>query len=347
MSAAETPDGIVPAARRGEHVVVTRFRLAWPRRGSGGWLLAGAIVLLAGLAGAQGYVSWHAQVVFIEAQKHHQHAASVLEAFGLDAGAVIFALLGIALARLGRRAAIERAGVVLCSAGSAVMNLLGADLGSPRSVVVYVMPALLFAATADRLVAVVRRAALGPVADSDGQGSMWHAAGAAALYALRFLVAPPSTAAGARRALLNATPLPARGPALVVPRMAIEPPHEDGPDDEPKSAASEGRGGDERQVPPRDGSKTAAFLARVEEQQGPLASVDLEKVGRICADLHGDLDEGAARTALRKAVIQARTGRDLPDLDPDVGGSLRAALSLAPGESDVLACEPKDLDGAP
>jgi len=74
---------------------------------------------------------------------------------------VIFALLGIALARLESRAVVERMLVVACAAGSCVMNLLGADLGSPRSVAVYVMPPVLFAAMSDRLISVIRRAAIG------------------------------------------------------------------------------------------------------------------------------------------------------------------------------------------
>ncbi|MGO9500150.1 MAG: hypothetical protein ACLPUO_00865 [Streptosporangiaceae bacterium] len=52
-------------------------------------LLAGACVLLAGLAVTMGVVSWHAQYAFVLAAKH-ERAASALEALGVDAGAVIF-----------------------------------------------------------------------------------------------------------------------------------------------------------------------------------------------------------------------------------------------------------------
>jgi hypothetical protein len=38
-------------------------------------------------------------------------------------------LLGIALARLGRRAAVERVLVVICALGSCGMNVLNANLG--------------------------------------------------------------------------------------------------------------------------------------------------------------------------------------------------------------------------
>ena len=82
--------------------------------------------MLAGLAVA-------AQFTYIFATKR-QWAPALLEALGLDAGAVIFSLLGIALARLGRRAAVERVLVVICALGSCGMNVLNANLGSPRSV---------------------------------------------------------------------------------------------------------------------------------------------------------------------------------------------------------------------
>ena len=149
------------AARRREHVIITKWGIDWPwrrrsrkptesggERDAGTLLLAGASVLLAVEAAAMGVVSWHAQYAFVYAAKH-QHTASALEALGLDAGAVIFAFLALALARLRRRAVIERVLVVVCAAGSCGMNLLAANLGSPRSVAVYVMPPVLFAATTD------------------------------------------------------------------------------------------------------------------------------------------------------------------------------------------------------
>ena len=105
----------------------------------GGVLITAAGLLLLALAAAMGAVSWHAQFAFIYAIKHVRVAA-VLEALGLDCGAVVFAILGIALARLGRRAVIERALVCVCAVGSCAMNAAGADLGSPRSVAVFMMP---------------------------------------------------------------------------------------------------------------------------------------------------------------------------------------------------------------
>jgi hypothetical protein len=139
-------------------------------------LMAGVCVLLVGLAVAMGVTSFHAQFAYIFATKR-QWAPALLEALGLDTGAVIFALLGIALARMGRRAAVERVLVVVCALGSCGMNVLNVNLGSPRSVAVYAMPPVLFALTSDRLISVVRRAALGKAADDETQRSAWYVAG--------------------------------------------------------------------------------------------------------------------------------------------------------------------------
>jgi hypothetical protein len=318
------------AARRSEHVIITKWGIDWPwrrrarkpaeaggGRDAGTLLLAGASVLLAAEAAAMGVVSWHAQYAFVFAAKHQQ-TASAMEALGLDAGAVIFALLAIALARLRRRAVIERVLVVVCAAGSCGMNLLAANLGSPRSVAVYVMPPVLFAATSDRLVAVVRRAAMGP-RDDGPQRSAWRALGLALLYVLRFALAAPSTAKGARQALLNATPLPATEPLAIGPRK-----------DEPGQrcpgcgtwfawmfcpGCGHGRGAGDgqdgtRREPPREGTKTARFLALVAERYGPLAGFDLSKVSRVAGELAPEvgLHPGSARTALRSAVLAAQAG---------------------------------------
>jgi hypothetical protein len=179
---------------------------AYRQRQPGAILLCCAAVLLLALAAAQGYVSWRAQYGFIFSVKG-EPLPSALEALGLDAGAVIFALLGLAHARMGRPARIERALNAACALGSMTMNLLSADLGSPRSVVVYVLPALLYVACSDRLIATAAHAA--GVADT----GLWRAAGTGLLYGLRAVVAFPSTAAGLRRWLLQATPLPAAADA--------------------------------------------------------------------------------------------------------------------------------------
>jgi hypothetical protein len=168
-----------------------------------GVLITSAAFLLAALAAAEGIVSWHGQYSFLIAIKH-QELSAALEALGPDCGAVIFALLGVALALLGRRAITERILVCACSGLSIVMNLGAANLGSPRAIGAYVMPPVLFAITSDRLIATVRLAAIG----KDETRSAWTLIARVPLWALRLAVAPGSTVKGARSALLAATPLP-------------------------------------------------------------------------------------------------------------------------------------------
>lgn len=74
---------------------------------AGSWLLGISAVLLLVLAAAMGYVSFRAQYGFVHAEKG-EPTASMLEALGLDCAAVIFALLALAQARLGRPALTER-----------------------------------------------------------------------------------------------------------------------------------------------------------------------------------------------------------------------------------------------
>jgi hypothetical protein len=321
----------IMAGQASKHMLVTRpshFKgLGWlARMDAGTVLLTVASVLLAANAAAMGIVSWHAQYAFVLAEKHHQHTASALEALGLNTAAVIFAIYGVALARLGRRALIERLLVVGCALGEGAMNLLAANLGSPRSIAVYVMPALLFAAGADRLIAVVRRAALGRQEDDDSQRSAWRIAGRALLYVLRFSVAAPSTAGGARRALLLATPLPPperpaiEGPS---PSPAVEASFVPGPDcvcplpyapGGPAPCAAAGRcmrpGSAGEPAKPREGTKTAALLQAADERYGPLADIPLDRASAIATELASDvnLHPGSARTALRAAILRAKDG---------------------------------------
>ena len=124
-----------------------------PSRVRGGGLLAAASCLLLLLASAQGYVSFRAQYAFVDHAKRAR-VPSVLEALGLDTGAVIFALLALSLARRGRSGTVERVLNVACALGSLTMNLLAANLTSPRSVTVWVLPSALYALASDRLIGV-------------------------------------------------------------------------------------------------------------------------------------------------------------------------------------------------
>ena len=60
----------------------------------------------------------------------------------------------------------------------------------------------------------------------------------------------------------------------------------------------------------RGESKTARFLALVQERYGELAGIDPAKVSRICTDLAPEvgLNAGAARSALLPLVRAAQAG---------------------------------------
>jgi hypothetical protein len=305
-------------ANRNGHVVITKAaempRLGWLSRiTAGAVLLTAAGLLLLALAVAMGIVSWHAQFAFIYAIKHQRLAAS-LEALGLDCGAVVFSILGIALARLGRRAVIERVLVCVCAAGSCAMNAAGADLGSPRSLAAFIMPPVLFALTSDRLISVVRRSALGPKDDAAAQRSAWALAGKAALYLLRFAVAMPSTARGVRQALLNATPLPAAADApaqLPAPSPAAL---ASNPFEGVTASLSRAeslarvtrRATHARQTGP---TKTERLLSLAAERHD-LTTIALGKVSRIATDIAAEigLHPGTARRILLGHVRSLQNG---------------------------------------
>jgi hypothetical protein len=177
-------------------------------RHNGAGLLVAASCLLLLLAAAQGYVSFRAQYAFVDHAKRAR-LPSTLEALGLDTGAVIFALLALSLARSGQRGTVERALNVACALGSLTMNLLAADLASPRSVTVWVLPSALYALASDRLIAVVRRWALAsdPADRSAQDRSAWRGIGGLALWLLRLLFDAPGTVAGFRRWVLTAAPV--------------------------------------------------------------------------------------------------------------------------------------------
>jgi hypothetical protein len=187
-------------------------------------------VLLLALAGAQGYVSFRAQYLFVH-QIKGEVAASMLEAAGLDAAAVIFALLALAQARLGRPAATERILNLACVSGSLAMNAASATLSDPKSVAAWVLPALLYAAASDRLIAVVRRQALARTRHTRTRPgtdrSAYTALGRAALWLVRLVLAPASTIIGFRRWVLTTAPTAPAAPGLPrsEPRTGPHVPH--------------------------------------------------------------------------------------------------------------------------
>jgi hypothetical protein len=287
------PDGqgVVPALRpvhgEGSHVPAGPSQRRNGHR-PGSLLIAVATGLLFLLGVGLFAVSLDAQYRYVFHAKH-QSAASWIEALALDVGMVIFSLLALGLARAGKPARVERVLITACAAASGVMNFAAANDTSLKSVLAYVMPPVFLAVVADRVVSVVRRHALG-----EDEQSPWLAAGTAVLYTLRLALALPSTAAGLRRWLLLKTPLPAATAPSVAPA--------------PERKAIGGRRGPAGR---RAESKTARFLALVAERHGPLAGFPPEHVSRTCTELAPEvgLDVGAARTALRRAVLAAQDGR--------------------------------------
>jgi len=291
----------------------------------GAKLIAAATALLLLLGMGLLAVSFAAQYRYVLAQRH-QSAASVIEAGALDIGMVIFSLLCLGLARAGLAAKAERALIVACAAGSAVMNFAAADVGSARSVLAFVMPPLFLAVVADRCVVSLRRHVLGM---RDGR-SPWALLARAGLYGLRLVLDPWPTAKGFRRRVLEAAPLaavtaPATVPALPAPAGEPEPEPRPGawaalrsnpgePDASAQPAAgrpARPRAAVSRVATPGKVTKTARFLALVEDTYGPLAAIPAGRVSPIAAELapQVDLDPGAARTALGKARRAARNGR--------------------------------------
>ena len=110
------------------------------------------------------------------------------------------------------------------------------------------------------------------------------------LWLLRVALAPGSTLAGFRAWVLAECPVaPGRRAPAAAPPPAIPSPHV---------------------ARVRRETKTARFLSLVTERHGPLASIPLDRIASISAALapRVDLNPGAARTALRRAVLAARNG---------------------------------------
>ncbi|MGH3303606.1 MAG: hypothetical protein ACRDOK_18390 [Streptosporangiaceae bacterium] len=189
------------------------------------------------------------------------------------------------------------------------------------------MPPILFALTSDLLIAVVRRAALGKAAADDAQRSAWHVAGRSLLYGMRLAVDGRGTAAGLRRAIVNATPLPQAAMSAALndadsradgasPAAGCGTADFDSTANHrwPRPATTtemdyDGEAGRARSLS-RNGTKTARFLGLAQERYGPLAEFDLASVYRVSAELAPKvrLNSGSARAAPRAAILAARDG---------------------------------------
>jgi hypothetical protein len=260
--------------------------LPGPGRDRSGLWLRNAAAGLCVLAAAAAAVSFTAQYRMAETARHLPVVAA-LEAAIPDAAALVFACLGIALALYGRRALRVRA-LNLASVGASVfMNAIAAAPGW-RNLAIWILPPVAYALASDTLIGVVRARALArhhrPGAALADAATPLAVLGGLALWLLRLALAPASTLAGFRAWVLAECPV---APGRRAPA--------------PGSAPAS---------PPRKATKSARFLAMVTERHGSLASVPLDAVAGLSADLAPriGLHPGAARAVLRKAVLAARNG---------------------------------------
>jgi hypothetical protein len=253
---------------------------------SGLWLRNAAAGLCV-LAAAAAAVSFTAQYRMAETARHFPVVAA-LEAAIPDAAALVFACLGIALALHGRRALRARA-LNLASVGASVfMNAIAAAPGW-RNLAIWILPPIAYALASDTLIGVVRARALarhlqpGTPLAADAATPL-AVLGGLALWLLRLALAPASTLSGFRTWVLEECPV-APGRRAPAPRLAPAP-------------------------DPRKATKTARFLAMATERHGSLASIPLDAIAGLSAELapHVGLHPGAARAALRKAVLAAKNG---------------------------------------
>jgi hypothetical protein len=285
-----------PAVQQASRTASAQPGWARPGKNRSGLWLRNAAAGLCVLAAAAAAVSFTAQYRMADAARRLPVIAA-LEASIPDAAALVFACLGVAVALHGRRALRPRA-LNLAAVGTSVfMNAIAAAPGW-RNLAIWAMPPIAYALASDTLVGVVRAWTLARYRELDATLAVEEAtplaiAGGLILWLLRLALAPASTLAGFRAWVLEECPV-APG------RRAARPTR-------PSAAVRPGRG---RGTVPRKATKTARFLSLVTERNGPLASIPLDRVAQISAALApaADLNPGAARTALRKAVLAARNG---------------------------------------
>ena len=178
-------------------------------------------------------------------------------------------------------------------AASVFMNAIAAAPGW-RNLAIWAMPPVAYALASDTLITVVRtRHRQQAAALAEDAATPLAILGGLILWLLRLALAPVSTLAGFRAWVVEECPVaPGRRAARPAQTSAADP-------------SGQGRG-----TVPRKATKTARFLSLVTERHGPLASIPLDRVASISAALApvADLNPGAARAALRKAVLAAQNG---------------------------------------
>jgi hypothetical protein len=271
--------------------------------------LRNAMVALAVLAAAAAVVSWDAQYLMIRQVKHIP-AISALEAGIPDAGALIFATLGIALALHGRRALRPRTLNVACVGLSLAMNAMAAGPGW-RDTAIWVMPAAVYALASDTLIGVVRAWALARM-QATGQDLVepgvtpLAVVGAMFLWLLRLSLAPASTLSGFRRWVVEECPVAPGRTAPTTPAAPLQPVLASAP-----PAVKESR----RRADGRPCKQD--LLIALASQRHDLPRLPLNRVARIAGQIAAEVDlhPGTARRVLR-AHVQSLHAQASPGTEP-------------------------------
>jgi hypothetical protein len=272
--------------RDGIKVVNVTPRAGGP--GQAGWWLLGAACALAVLAVAAAVVSWDAQFAMVAAVKTGAgRVVAALEAGIPDAGAVVFAALGVALALHGKRALRPRALNAACIGISLVMNALASAPGW-RDLAIWVMPSAVYALASDTLIGVIRAWVLararntGETLADDGPTPL-ALVGGLALWLLRLALAPGSTLTGFRAWVVTDCPVaPGTRPGHVAALAAVR----------------------------RETDQRIALAAAQQHEAAEYAAAEVRQAREDAARAQGA--EQAARAALEQARAQAE--RDLEAL---------------------------------
>jgi len=300
----EPPDQAALLAARSRNADELGASPRWTSPGqdrSGIWL-RNATAGLCVLAAAAAAVSFTAQYRLVYAARRLAVVAG-LEAAIPDAAALVFASLGVALALHGRRAVRTRV-LNLASVGASVfMNVIAAAPGW-RDLAVWAMPPVAYALASDTLIGVVRARVIARHREVNASEAVEEVtplavAGGLILWLLRLAMAPASTLAGFRAWVLEECPVapgrraPRPAPP-VTPATPVTAPQAH-PVPQPETVA-------------RGQTKTARFLALVAERHGSLAAIPVATVAKISAAVapEAELNTGAARAALRRAVLAAQ-----------------------------------------
>jgi len=262
-------------------------------RASGQVWLRNAVAALGVLAAAAATVSWQAQFVMVSAVKRPAVIAAI-EAGIPDAGALIFAGLGIALALHGRRALRPRSLNLACVAISLTMNAMAAGRGW-RDVAIRVMPAAIYALASDTLIGVVRARALtrmtpGGQVLAGEEVTPLAVAGAMLLWLLRLCLAPVSTLSGFRRWVIEECPVAPGRTAASIERAPLAP----APASVPRRRRLNG------------GPGKQDLLIALANQRYDLTRLPLGQVARVAAEIAAEvnLHQGTARRVLRAHVLE-------------------------------------------